>query len=137
MEVGNESGITQEPVRKSGRFDGRIVPGIFIGDCIVIHEDANLLVSEGGGEHMGGRAVSSVDAGSGIVSATRFFISHYDTLKLVSVITANRKRRLGRFRSATCAQTGPFRISPICAQARSMLAVMRLSPTVEHSYVIL
>ena len=74
MEVGNEGGITQEPVRKSRRFDGRIVPGIFIGDCIVIREDAIFLVGERGRKHVGGRVVSSVDAGSGIVCAVGFFV---------------------------------------------------------------
>ena len=83
MKVGDKSGITQKPVRKSGRFDGRIVPGIFIGDCIVIRKDAIFLVGERGRKHVGGQVVSSVDAASEIVCAVGFFIG--EAVKAVRV----------------------------------------------------
>ena len=83
MEMGDKSGVAQKPIRKSGGFSGRIVPGVFIGDCVVILEDAVFLVGEGGREHVGGPVVGSVNAGSGVVWTIGLFI--FKSVKAVGV----------------------------------------------------
>ena len=74
IEVGNKCGVTEEPVRESGGFNGVFVCGVFIDDGIVIDENAIFLVDEGRREHVGGGVISPINPGSGIVKAASFFV---------------------------------------------------------------
>ena len=74
MEVGNKCGVTEEPVRESGGFNGVFVCGVFIDDGIVIDENAIFFIDEGRGEHVGGGVISPINPGSGIVKAASFLV---------------------------------------------------------------
>ena len=74
MKVGNKCGVTEEPVRESGGFNGVFVCGVFIDDCIMIDEYAVALINEGRGEHVGGGVISPINPGSGVVGAACFLV---------------------------------------------------------------
>ena len=74
VKVGNEGGVTEEPVRESRGFNGVFVCGVFIDDGIVIDENAIFLIDEGRREHVGGGVISPINPGSGVVRTPCFLV---------------------------------------------------------------
>ena len=74
MKVGHKGGVSEKPVRESGGFDSVFICSVLIDNSVVVNKYSVMLIDEGGGEHVGGRVISSINPGSGVVRTPCFLV---------------------------------------------------------------